>query len=49
LLEERRKRGGYEDNAPMHLYKEVPLTTLIESETPILLFAQYNKMTVSNE
>jgi AdoMet-dependent rRNA methyltransferase SPB1 len=21
LLENRRKRGGYEDNAPMHLYK----------------------------
>lgn len=26
LLENRRKRGGYEDNAPMHLYKETTLT-----------------------
>lgn len=31
LLENRRKRGGYEDNAPMHLYKEVALTKLIEA------------------
>lgn len=39
LLENRRKRGGYEDNAPMHLYKEVPLTKLIEAENPLLIFA----------
>lgn len=47
LLENRRKRGGYEDNAPMHLYKEVPLTKLIEAENPLLIFAEYNKITVS--
>lgn len=49
LLEDRRKRGGYEDNAPMHLYKELALTDFIESENPLLLFAQYNKITTTQE
>ena len=47
VLENRRKRGGYEDNAPMHLYKEIPLTKFIESEHPLVCFVDYNKITVS--
>lgn len=31
IVEERRKRGGYEDNAPMHLYKETTLSNLMVS------------------
>jgi len=48
-LEKRRNRGGYEDNAPVHLYKEVPLTEFINAAHPLLIFAQYNKITVSPE
>lgn len=33
----------------MHLYKEVPLTKLIEAENALLIFAEYNKITVSQE
>lgn len=47
LLENRRKRGGYEDNAPVHLYKETSLTHFLRSKTPLLVFAEYNKITVS--
>lgn len=49
LLENRRKRGGYEDNAPMHLYKETSLTHFINSKSPLLIFAEFNKITVSEE
>jgi hypothetical protein len=33
----------------MHLYKEVPLTKLIEAENPLLIFAEYNRIIVSPE
>jgi hypothetical protein len=33
----------------MHLYKEVSLSKLIETETPLLIFAQYNKITTTLE
>lgn len=33
----------------MHLYKEVPLTKLIEADNPLLIFAEYNKITVTPE
>lgn len=49
LLDNRRKRGGYEDNAPMHLYKETSLTNFIKSKNPLLIFAEFNKITVSKE
>ena len=49
LLMKRRKRGGYEDNAPQHLYKETSLTNFITSHTPLLIFHQFNKITVSKE
>jgi len=49
LLENRRKRGGYDDKAPMHLYKEASLTKLIKAENPLLIFAEYNKITTTKE
>jgi hypothetical protein len=33
----------------MHLYKEIPLTQFIESDTPLLIFASYNKITTTQE
>lgn len=45
----RRKRGGYEDNAPQHLYKETSLTEFITSKNPLLTFHKFNKITVSKE
>ncbi len=47
LLQNRRKRGGYEDDAPMHLFKQTSLSDFIYSENPLLTFAEFNKITVS--
>lgn len=33
----------------MHLYKEISLSKFIESENPLLVFAQYNKITTTKE
>lgn len=49
LLENRKRRGGYEDNAPMHLYKETTLTHLITTDNALLVFAEYNKIIVTEE
>ena len=49
LLQDRRKRTGYADDAPMHLYKETTLTNLIETEQPLLVFAEYNRIKISPE
>ena len=33
----------------MHLYKEASLTKLINSENPLLIFAEFNKITTTKE
>ena len=33
----------------MHLYKEASLTKLIEAENPLLVFAEFNKITTTKE
>lgn len=49
LMEVRRSRGGYADDAPMHLYKEVTFGEFIEADNPFPIFKEYNKMIVSEE
>lgn len=33
----------------MHLYKEIALTEFINAVNPLLIFAQYNRITVTKE
>ena len=33
----------------MHLYKETSLTKLIESQNPLLIFAEFNKITTTKQ
>ena len=33
----------------MHLYKEVSLSKLMEADNPLLIFAEYNKITTTRE
>lgn len=49
LLMKRRKRSGYDDNAPQHMYTETSLTDFITSRTPLLIFHKFNRITVSPE
>ena len=44
-----RHRSGYADDAKMHFTKEISLTELIESQNPLLIFAEYNKITTTKE
>ena len=49
LLQDRRKRTGYADDAPMHLYKETTLSNLIDTDQPLLVFAEYNCIKITPE
>lgn len=49
LMAKRRQRTGYADNMPMHMSKDVSLRAFIEADNPFIIFANYSRMTVSNE
>jgi hypothetical protein len=49
LMEVRRSRGGYADDAPMHLYKEATLESFIQADNPFPIFKEFNKMIITEE
>ena len=49
LLEKRRWRGGYDDKAPQHLFRKLPLSEFLKVENPFPVFLEYNEMEISEE
>lgn len=49
VLEQRRWRGGYDDNAPQSLFKRASITDFLKSDNPFPIFLDNNEMTVSEE
>ena len=49
LLEKRRWRGGYDDNAPQSLYRRMPLSEFLQVENPFPVFLEYNEIEISKE
>lgn len=49
LMENNRSRGGYDDDAPQHLYREITLEPFILADNPFPIFKEYNKMTITEE
>ena len=47
LMAKRRQRGGYASDTPMHMSRVLSLKTFMEAENPFILFANYNKLSVS--
>lgn len=49
LMEVHRSRGGYDDDAPMHLYKETTLDSFINADNPFPIFKEFNRMIITEE
>jgi AdoMet-dependent rRNA methyltransferase SPB1 len=44
LLEKRRHRTGYADDAPLTVYKALPFEEFLSTENPFPLFLEYNRI-----
>jgi len=49
LLEQRRWRGGYEDNVPQNMFRKLRLQEFLELENPFPAFMKYNEIEISQE
>ena len=44
LMEKRRRRGGYDDDAPIHLFKTISITKFIKTDNPYPIFYDYSQV-----
>eukprot|EP01015_Nassula_variabilis_P020799 TRINITY_DN363_c0_g1_i3.p1 TRINITY_DN363_c0_g1~~TRINITY_DN363_c0_g1_i3.p1 ORF type:complete len:951 (+),score=305.80 TRINITY_DN363_c0_g1_i3:127-2979(+) len=49
LFEKRRHRGGYADDAPQSMYREIDIEQFINAENPFPIFMEFNKIKVSED
>lgn len=48
-MEVKKSRGGYDDDAPMHLYRVTSLGEFVNADNPFPIFKEFNKMTIAQE
>lgn len=49
LLEKRRHRTGYSDDAPLTVYKTLPFEEFLTIDNPFPVFIEYNKISLTKE